>query len=161
MKINKFTNESVKYNTDVKEFVEEFLGSLDDDIPDWISNVSKRYNIKEFKNSNTPSFANRNNLTSYQEYLSIDKKIDSLHESIRKLENRRDSLQIKVGGELLYNFQKHLLESNFKLFYELFINDSFVDNESTDINNTEIHPNILKKYGDRINVLLDANKYNI
>lgn len=162
MKIQKF-NESL--SPDIKEYVQDFIGSVDNDVPDWISFISSQTKLKEYKGSNKLSFAKIRDLKKLEEYLSIDSKISRLTKQIEKLEESKENLEIEASNELLYKYQEELLEKDFDSLFKLFIEDEM--SESNDFEDeqqfpyTNLHPQIIKKYKDDILFKINAKRYNL
>lgn len=162
MKIQKF-NESL--NPDIKEYVQDFISCVDNDVPDWISFISSQTKLKEYKGSNKLSFAKIRDLKKLEEYLSIDSKISRLTKQIEKLEESKEDLEIEASNELLYKYQEELLEKDFDSLFKLFIEDEmFESNDFEDEQQfpyTNLHPQIIKKYKDDILFKINAKRYNL
>lgn len=161
MKIQKF-NESL--NPDIKEYVQDFISSVDNDVPDWISFISSQTKLKEYKGSNKLSFAKIRDLKKLEEYLSIDSKISRLTKQIEKLEESKQDLEIEASNELLYKYQEELLEKDFDSLFKLFIEDEMSeanDFEDEQFPYTNLHPEIIKKYKDDILFKINAKRYNL
>ena len=172
MKIQRFTNINESLASDVKEFVENFAGSTDGGIVDWVDTVVGNTKLKEYHNfMSSPKkaldFATSKNLKKLTSYLLIDKEIEDKEKELEKLFLKKETLSTASGDELLFKFQEELLDRDFNSFYEFFIKDSIEESDGTIediIKYSEIHPRILKKYKDikdRIQISMAANKYNL
>jgi hypothetical protein len=71
----------------------------------------------------------------------------------------KDKIFIEAQNELLYKFQEDLLLKDFENFKEFFIDEYF--RLSGELDQTDIHPDILKKYKNDILIKLDTSKFNI
>lgn len=181
MKIHKFnenekwvanddeSEEGPTYPKTIKEFLTDFIDNLSDNVDDWISEVSVNTKLKEYKKlssslsfKNSLNFSEEKNFKNFKNYLLSDIEIEKLEKEIEKLKKHRDEvLYFKSSNELLYNFQKELLEKDFDSFYELFLKEQ-IENEYEYIYD-EVHPTILKnkKYKNIIDFELTKNKYNL
>jgi len=171
MKINKF-NENTYSTT---QFIENFSDNLGDNIPSWISEISKntklgKYNTISIDNTGsskrTVKFAQINNLPNLEKYAQTEISILKLEKQIEKLKEKQENeLYLKASDELLYKFQEELLEKDFENFYRLFLEPMIIDKkEYPEIDIYEdIHPKILKnkKFKNIIDLTIDARKYNL
>ncbi len=141
MKIKKFNEESdydisfkryikpINNSEKIKTFIKNFTDNAGD-IPDWINQVAVTTKIPEYKNAIAYNkwlrdkalvFSDKKNLKKYKEYILIDEEIDKLQKEIDKLNNyKENTAYVKGTSELMYNFQKELLDKDFEKFYEFF-----------------------------------------
>lgn len=177
MKILKF-NESIeppdnfenhpKLSDEINNFLDEFGGSTDYGIPDWIDSLSYNTKLKEYRdftssNKKMIKIADEKNIPNLKKYIILDAEINKLEKQINKNKNLQNKLYTLISNELIYKFQEELLEKDFDNFYVLFLKDAIEDanNDNTEIIYYDVHPEILKKYGDEIEMRIDANNYNL
>lgn len=164
-------------NNKYHEFLDIFNSSLETDIPDWIeSTMSTLTKLKEY--SNLKKLSKNRNFNNYIKYIENNREIKKLERELRNLENKSDELIYDASDEILYNFQKDLLEKDQYLFYKYFIKDNLEYQDDTFGVDTEsevdgIHPKILEEYnrkffeeligkGKKIDkIQKDASKYNL
>jgi len=182
MKINKFDENSdyVKSSEDnekqmthaqkIKEFITNFTDNVTD-IPDWINHIANNTNVPEYKDvifynnmllKKSLKFAEDKNLQKYKEYMLLDGKIEKMQEEIDKLIKYKEEIAyVKGTSELMYSFQKDLLEKDFNNFYKLFLEEQIV--EQYDNIYDEVHPDILKnkELKKLIDLYIDTMKYNL
>lgn len=182
MKINKFnensdytdsSNDNKKSITQaqkIKEFIRDFTSNAGD-IPDWLNTVAPSTKVPEYSNAisynnmlikKAMKFADDKNLPEYKKYILIDSEIEKMQKEIDKLTKYKEEIAyVKGTSELMYSFQKELLEKDFNKFYEFFLEEQIV--EQYDDIYSEVHPNILKdkKLKKLIDLYLSTMKYNL
>lgn len=181
MKINKFNEKddyaessdnkkSMTQAQKIKEFIRDFTGNAGD-IPDWLNQIAPSTKATEYGNAiaynnmlikKALKFADDKNLPKYKEYILIDGKIEKLQKEIDKLtEYKEEVLYVKGTSELMFSFQKELLEKDFNNFYKLFLEEQIV--EQYDNIYDEVHPDILKNKNLKniIDLNITSMKYNL
>lgn len=169
---NEFQHSS-KLSKDVNEFLDEFDGSVDNTIFDWVEIVSNKTKLKypKFTSSakNSLNFANNKNLKFFRDYITEDIKISQLEKEIIKIKKKRDKLYTLASNEVLLKFQEELIEKDFDSFWTIFVdepNDHQVIDMNADKVYTDIHPDIFDKYKhikkiNDINIINNLKKYNL
>lgn len=72
-------------DSEVKEFIDNFRGSVDYSIPDWISSISKQTKLKEYKDCDLINskkviqFVQNKDLKYYSVYAKLSDKIENLN----------------------------------------------------------------------------------
>lgn len=182
MKINKFNEnsdyeesfddnkKSMTQSQKIKEFIRDFTGNAGD-IPDWLNAVASRTKVPEYGNAiaynnmlikKALKFADDKKLPKYKEYLLLNGKIEKMQKEIDKLIKYQEEIAyVKGTSELMYSFQKELLEKDFDQFYILFLEEQI--KEKYDNIYDEVHPNILKnkELKNIIDLHINAKKYNL
>lgn len=146
-----------KLSDEVWSYVEDFKGRVDFSVFNWIGQVAKGTKLKEYSKLSTfnPKIIKEKNFKYLEKYLNIENEIMKKQVEINKLENSKERLEIEASNEALYKFQEELLDKDFDSFYTLFIDGFEQDNE------TDIHPDIFKKYKNKIELNLSTKKYNL
>lgn len=182
MKIKKF-NENSDYEISISRyeapitnaekiriFIRNFTGDAGD-IPDWLNTVAPTTKIPEYQNAisynkmlrnKALKFSDDKNLPKYKEYILIDEKILNLEEEINKLNEYKENVSyVKGTSELMYSFQKELLDKDVEKFYDFFLDEQIKENYDNIYD--EVHPNLLrnKKYKKLIDTLISARKFNL
>lgn len=169
MKILRFNENK---NTD---FIENFTDTTGINVHEWISDISTNTKLKEYSiidTYNIPNakktikFAEQKNFPYLKKFAETELEIYELEKKMEKLRKfLDDKLYLKVGDEVMYNFQLELLEKDFQSFYNFFIKSNIEDKtEYPEIDIFEdIHPRILNnsKYRKLIELQVDTSKYNI
>jgi len=161
MKIDRFNESSVlspHLSKKVNDFIDDFNGSIDNDIFDWIDTVSDITKLDEYKNftysnDNVVKLANDKGLKKLKEYAYINSEIIKLESKLQLLNDKLSFLHVDAASETLYKFQEDLINNDFDGFYKVFLDD---DNGLSDV-----HPEILDKYEKEIKIKMDSKKYNI
>lgn len=155
MKIKNF--EQINESANITEYIQDFDGSCDDGIIEWIQNVAKGTSLKEYTN-----IYNDKNLVAYNKFIDAEKKIENAQKEIDKLEKLKVKLEIKAKSEIMYKFQEDLLEKDPDSFYRLFVDEEYWgENEDGEDNYGETHPHIIEKYKEKLDTILAAKKYNL
>lgn len=184
MKIQRF-NESYNYeyedysrpknmSKEIFEYLENFAGSCDYNIIEWVSSVSNNTKLKQYSNLTKSKksalyFSESKNLQKIKELIEIQNHIDELDKEYKNIIKNKDRIHVEASNELIYLFQEELLNSDFDKFFELFIEDLYNEYINGYIDDEEIyydiHPNIMKEYGkkiiENINILIQSKKYNL
>jgi hypothetical protein len=158
MKIKKF--EQINESVSIKDYIENFDGGCDGGIIDWIHEISKTTMLKEYTNIYSKKFQEDKKLVAYTKFIGIEKKIEDAQKQIEKLEKSKEKLEINAKSEILYKFQEDLLENDTNSFYVLFI-DGWDENDDGDYVYGETHPNIIKKYKNKLDLIIASKKYNL
>lgn len=159
-------------DSEVKEFIDNFRGSVDYSIPDWISSISKQTKLKEYKDCDLINskkviqFVQNKDLKYYSVYAKLSDKIENLNKQIEILMKNQDKIRDRADSELLLKFQEELLEKDINKFYEFFVD---VHNEGDWIEDTsicDVHPDLINKYGEKeffkqFEHIPVAKKYNL
>lgn len=188
MKIQKFNEDyiyeydrySKSKNISKKEY--DFIDSFGiNDIISWVSDSSKRTNLKEFTNltkseKDILKLSELKNLSKIKNFLDISRNIIKMENEYDKLLEERDMLYTDAANEVLYVFQEELINKDFKSFFEIFIQDSYeiyyYNNEQDNDNEidykeiySDVHPRIMNKYKkeiiENVNMIIASKKYNI
>jgi len=73
----------------------------------------------------------------------------------------------EVANNVMYKFQEELLDDDWDNFYDFFIKDTIepdakiIYTQKWFNENTEVHPDIFRKYKSTIQLKLEASKYNL
>jgi hypothetical protein len=89
--------------------------------------------------------------------------MEEAQKEIEKLEKLKKKLEVKAKSEFMFKFQEDLLENDPSSFYRLFIDEEeWGENDDGDDGKYgETHPNIIKKYKDKLDLIIAAKKYNL
>ena len=101
----------------------------------------------------------------YKQFVEFSNEIEKLNLKISKLEENQDEVRDRADSELLLKFQEELLEKDFEKFYEFFIDPGNDGEWLTDVTLTDVHPDLLNRYGDdffeQFKHIPAAKKYNL
>jgi len=168
MKIKKFEQINEAMSSEIKEFIQNFQDSTDSGIIDWIEYVAPKNS--EYKSLDIV-FANGHGLKKLSEFIKIEQDIQILEKDMEKLQAKKEKLEIEASNETLYKFQEYLLDNDFDRFKEFFMDSSYWEDEDLGdkpvnpdleyLKKLDIHPTIVKKYGEKILLSLSAHKYNL
>ena len=177
MKIKRF-NENSNYDEvdrpHKSDFIENFknsFGGQEDTLPEWISSVASKTKLKEYKecvfdiyddnfvnfDSKALIFAKEKGLKNYEEYIETGLKVQKLNVQVKNLTDYMEETQNDVDSDIFCMFQEELLEKDPDGFYKVFLKELDDENYLDD----EIHQLILNKYRDKIELLIQAKKYNL
>jgi len=164
-------------STEIYNFIEEFSSSADDGIIGYISTTATNYKIKltEYKNifdnkNKLINLANMKKLKNLQKFSLLEKEIHDIENRVEKLMILKNKLLTKSYNELFYKYQEDLLLNDSNNFYNIFLKDSIEWNDSNPDNIEdniygEIHPDILKKYTNKIDEIsgyyVSSKKFNL
>lgn len=183
MKIQRF-NEKYNYDVDnyipsnelpnkVNSFILDLNGNLDTNIIEWVSDISKSTKLKEYSNITKSEkmsldFSESKKLEKLKSLINKNKEIGELEKRIKLLVKEKERLHTEACSEVLYNFQKDLINSDFDTFYKKFISeevDDYIEGYEDEIFYSDVHPQIMKEYGDKIKnyveILISSKKYNL
>lgn len=158
MKIRRF--EQINEGVSIKDYIEDFDSATDEGIISWIQYVAKSTNLKEYTNIYNKKFQEEKKLTAYNKFIDLEKKLNDAQNIVYKLERSKEKLEINAKSEILYKFQEDLLENDPNNFYLLFIHEGNPDN-TEEFKYGDTHPNIIKKYKSKLDLILAAKKYNL
>jgi hypothetical protein len=160
MKIKRFKQiNEAKMTKEIEEFVKNFHDSTDWGVITWITYVAPKGSEYELLDV---AFANKYNLKKLSEFIQIEKSIEIKEKELKRLENRKNRLELEASNEALYKFQEYLLDTDFEKFKEFFMIDiDEYDTEEEKISYSDIHPDIIKKHKDEILLKMSAHKYNL
>ena len=160
MKIKRF--EQINESENITDYIQDFDGSCDDGIIGWIQYVAKGTNLKEYTNIYDKKFQEDKKLVAYNKFVDAENKINNAQKEIYKLEKLKIFFEIKAKSEIMYKFQEDLLEKDTSSFYRLFVDEEYWgENENGEDDYGETHPNIIKKYKEKLDTILAAKKYNV
>ena len=165
---------SKELKTNIFNFIKSFNSNCDDNIIEWISYVSKNTKLIEYNNltkskKNALDFSKNKNFIKLQELLEINNNIENSVKKYETLVKNREKIFAIAANEVLYNFQKELLNKDISEFFSLFISDSFddfvEDHITIDYIYEDIHPQIMEEFGDEIKeyikIKTQSKKYNL
>ncbi len=173
MKVQKF-NESI--SSEIEEYIENFEGSVDYSILDWIESVSKKftklkeYSYIDYDNENSikklPAIIKDKRFKNYNKFLTVFNEIKQLEKKLEILDAQKNKLIKEVNSEVMYNFQSDLLEKDIDGFYKLFLEDTIESSVENDYEYEifdDIHPSIYanKKYKNIIDNLPQVKEWTI
>ncbi len=170
MKIERFNKINEKLSYDVLDYIESFDESCDDGAIQWIIDVSKNTKLpeyqyalsKDFKDfEKSKSFQESKKLKNVEKYKEVLIEMNNIEREYKrtynKLVKKEEKLKLEAANEIMYKFQEDLLINDIDSFYKLFLEEEDVN----DIEYGETHPNIIKKYKNKINILISTKRYNL
>lgn len=162
--------ESPNISKDANDYIYDLSHNMDSVPLEWIESMINKTNLN-YKNKQIDEIAKIKKLKKLEKYtkdiLEVDKLIDTLD-----AKRKEASISYTEGiNELLYTFQKDLMNNDFSQFYDIFIDgyDEEVDWDIVDVGRIEdhfdVHPELYKEYKNEIinniKTLKNSSKYNI